>query len=224
MVECRICFEDGVVEQLISPCSCDGTSKWIHESCLQKWREETIGRDSVQRCEICKAYYLIERVHPLETYILYNGWGVCGELLVSSIISLILGGFFWSCEMGITKYASIKIFQLESLKLPYLMIDDNWLAWSYYQGLSSFSSSVIVFLTLLIKINLNIKRKSVYYRAIFPKLIWTTFIINSFLFILMFVKITRDVTIISYWGPITSMMQLPTIFFIVEVIIKPFKK
>ena len=62
MAECRICFEDGVEEQLISPCSCDGSSKWIHESCLQKWRIQTIGRDSAQRCEICRTHYLIERI------------------------------------------------------------------------------------------------------------------------------------------------------------------
>ena len=213
MVECRICFEDGLEEQLISPCSCDGSSKWIHGSCLQKWREETTCQESSKRCEICTAHYLIERIHPLETFIVYNGWGVCGELLVSSIVSMILGGFFWSCEMGITNYTSIKVFQLESLKLPYLMKDDNWLAWSYYQGLASFSLSSIIFLILLLKIHINIKRKYVYYSKIFPKLILTIFIVNSFLFVLMFVKISGDVTIISYWGLSISMLQLPYVFY-----------
>ena len=212
MAECRICLEDGLEEQLISPCSCDGTSKWVHESCLQRWREETVGRDSSRRCEICRAYYLIERVNPLETYKIYDGFGVCGELSLSVVLGWVLGGFLWSLD-GTSNFASIKVFQLESLNLPYKMRNDEWLAWSYYQGLATFSLSSITFLILLVKINSNIKRKSVYYHAIFPKLIYTCFIITSFLFILMFAKFIEDVTIISYWSPVTVMMQLHTIFF-----------
>lgn len=212
MAECRICFEDGVEEQLISPCSCDGSSKWIHESCLQKWRIQTIGRDSALRCEICRTHYLIERINPLETYKVYDGFGICGELSIGALLGWVLGGFLWTFD-SVTKFASIKVFQLESLHLFYVIKNDEWLAWSYYQGLCAFSWSSIAFLVLLIKIHLNIKRKSVYYYRIFPKLIWSGFIVISFLFILMIAKLSRDVTVIAYWGPITSMMQVHNLFF-----------
>ena len=80
MIECRICLEDSTNEQLISPCGCDGTAKWVHESCLQRWREENVSNDNARRCEICNVHYLIEREYPLETYTtLYEGWGICGE-------------------------------------------------------------------------------------------------------------------------------------------------
>lgn len=56
MVECRICFErDG---QLIAPCQCTGTAKYVHRECLQKWRQ--IGpEEALKRCEICNFEYQI---------------------------------------------------------------------------------------------------------------------------------------------------------------------
>ena len=38
MIECRICLEDSTNEQLISPCGCDGTAKWVEFN--KKWSEQ----------------------------------------------------------------------------------------------------------------------------------------------------------------------------------------
>ena len=37
--ECRICFESLSTREdpLISPCLCNGTSKWVHKKCIQHW-------------------------------------------------------------------------------------------------------------------------------------------------------------------------------------------
>ena len=35
MYECRICLEEDEIENLISPCLCRGTSKYIHEKCFK---------------------------------------------------------------------------------------------------------------------------------------------------------------------------------------------
>ena len=32
--ECRICY----LEEIISPCLCNGTGKWVHRECLEIWR------------------------------------------------------------------------------------------------------------------------------------------------------------------------------------------
>ena len=212
MPECRFCYDDGFEEKLISPCSCNGNSKWIHESCLQTWLGGITDFNKEKRCEICRDHYLIESIHPQETYILYKGWGNCGELFVGSIIGCIFGGFMWTLD-GITNYTSVKIFNLESLQLPYKIKENNWLALSYYQGLCSFSLSSILFLLLLLKIHLNIKRKSVYYFEIFPKLLLVIFIITSFLFVLLLANFYRSINIISYFGILTSMLQMPYIFY-----------
>eukprot|EP01038_Epipyxis_sp_PR26KG_P008680 gene8680-11731_t len=35
---CRICLDDGVRKDLIAPCKCSGSQKWVHRACLDKWR------------------------------------------------------------------------------------------------------------------------------------------------------------------------------------------
>lgn len=47
---CRICFD---YYDLISPCDCRGTSKYVHEFCLQQWRAKI----KSYKCEICNAPY-----------------------------------------------------------------------------------------------------------------------------------------------------------------------
>ena len=38
---CRICYEgDRPDDKLFSPCLCSGTCKYIHVSCLNKWRHQ----------------------------------------------------------------------------------------------------------------------------------------------------------------------------------------
>ena len=54
--ECRICFEtyEDEIDKLFSPCRCNGTQKYIHESCLNRWRLENINNEKSKKCEICK--------------------------------------------------------------------------------------------------------------------------------------------------------------------------
>ena len=69
--QCRICFNsDEEISPLISPCSCTGSSKYIHLLCLQKWLQSKIKleyreknnnlissyRYEPAKCEICKDY------------------------------------------------------------------------------------------------------------------------------------------------------------------------
>lgn len=51
---CRICHcaespTNGLVE-LISPCYCSGSLRWVHHSCLQRWLDAT----NTYKCELCK--------------------------------------------------------------------------------------------------------------------------------------------------------------------------
>jgi E3 ubiquitin-protein ligase DOA10 len=65
MSECRICYEDSTNEVLINPCACAGSQKWIHESCLQRWRR--MNNNNINRCELCLNNYIIIR-HNQEVY------------------------------------------------------------------------------------------------------------------------------------------------------------
>jgi len=38
MYTCRICLEDDIDDNMIYPCRCAGTSKYVHKECLNQWR------------------------------------------------------------------------------------------------------------------------------------------------------------------------------------------
>ncbi|KAF4683494.1 hypothetical protein FOZ63_008243 [Perkinsus olseni] len=59
---CRICFgsEETKGNDLIAPCMCKGTQKWVHVSCLQRWQRamQIIGGDLANEkattCNVCQ--------------------------------------------------------------------------------------------------------------------------------------------------------------------------
>ena len=50
---CRICFDDNNQHDIISPCDCDGTSKWVHRTCLDTWRNIK----QIDVCDVCHMEY-----------------------------------------------------------------------------------------------------------------------------------------------------------------------
>lgn len=46
---------------LIAPCSCTGSIKWIHRACVDHWRHEKQGTDLYTHCELCKTPYAVSR-------------------------------------------------------------------------------------------------------------------------------------------------------------------
>lgn len=69
MSECRFCLSPDVPSNLITPCHCKGSVKYIHQSCLQNWLRErfrrqyrTIVKRSVAggtglKCELCHSEF-----------------------------------------------------------------------------------------------------------------------------------------------------------------------
>ncbi len=51
---CRICYNGGEEEALLSPCCCAGSIKNVHQSCLLKWLK---ARKPI--CELCQYKYTI---------------------------------------------------------------------------------------------------------------------------------------------------------------------
>mmetsp|Transcript_12053 Transcript_12053/g.30950 ORF Transcript_12053/g.30950 Transcript_12053/m.30950 type:complete len:366 (+) Transcript_12053:157-1254(+) len=59
---CRICLEeDG--HDLIAPCRCAGTVRWVHRSCLDRWRATSEDR-AFSRCTECLAPYALVAANP----------------------------------------------------------------------------------------------------------------------------------------------------------------
>lgn len=63
---CRICLGDEDTHDLVSPCACKGSMKWVHKRCIQTYRLKHTKR-SVFKCEICNKPYRLRIDHEAET-------------------------------------------------------------------------------------------------------------------------------------------------------------
>ncbi|KAI3783467.1 hypothetical protein L1987_42550 [Smallanthus sonchifolius] len=60
--ECRICQEEDEEHELESPCACNGTLKFAHRKCIQKW----CNKKGDITCEICNQVYSPDYALPPE--------------------------------------------------------------------------------------------------------------------------------------------------------------
>jgi E3 ubiquitin-protein ligase DOA10 len=56
---CRICLDEDDINNLIYPCKCTGTSRYVHKNCLNEWRTITSNENYRYKCEICNYTYQI---------------------------------------------------------------------------------------------------------------------------------------------------------------------
>lgn len=59
METCRICLDASELSDLIFPCYCKGSAKYVHAICLKKWLG--INKKPGQSCEICGFNYRTKR-------------------------------------------------------------------------------------------------------------------------------------------------------------------
>lgn len=57
---CRICLGNDEPEQMIAPCSCRGSSKWVHRFCLDEWRAQERVPLAFTHCSVCRFSYEYE--------------------------------------------------------------------------------------------------------------------------------------------------------------------
>lgn len=50
--QCRVCLCEDELANLIQPCLCAGSSRWVHRSCLDQWRNQST--TSFFNCSVCK--------------------------------------------------------------------------------------------------------------------------------------------------------------------------
>ncbi|GMP35200.1 hypothetical protein CsSME_00007744 [Camellia sinensis var. sinensis] len=60
--QCRICLDIGG-EDLIAPCHCKGTQKYVHRSCLDNWRSTKEGF-AFAHCTECRAVFILRANVP----------------------------------------------------------------------------------------------------------------------------------------------------------------
>lgn len=74
---CRICFESG--GELISPCFCTGSMKYVHSTCLDEWRISSFDPQTLSSCVLCRAKFCVELKGST------NGIGASNEVWVEIV-------------------------------------------------------------------------------------------------------------------------------------------
>ncbi|XP_045807066.1 E3 ubiquitin-protein ligase MARCHF2-like [Trifolium pratense] len=64
--QCRICLDLGG-EDLIAPCHCKGTQKYVHRSCLDNWRSTKEGF-AFSHCTECRAVFILRANVPKDRW------------------------------------------------------------------------------------------------------------------------------------------------------------
>ena len=165
--ECRICFESDVSDnnQLIVPCKCNGSSRYIHRKCLDTWRETNISTDAFYKCRECHDIYTIEFIFTPETHF-------CSpqtiqrmfrpvQTIFSYIYVLMFALFYRTFDNLMNNYTLDLIFVNKSEKNNFLELAKNDSAFSI---MFYFSFITVVFTILAYSIffgytTLKIKRK-----------------------------------------------------------------
>jgi hypothetical protein len=178
-IDCRICLNHTPnSEQLIQPCKC--YSSYVHESCLQRWRQENIRNDKYNQCEICHANYIIHRNVPKENFLIKITYanrnhfvrGQYGER--DNNIPFIFPFYLLTLSTTFISYFADELLNKNSIyffigeKKNQLFIKElnmlpmGWVI--YYSGLSVYLLSSSILLSMLCMPICKINRKSKYYK------------------------------------------------------------
>ncbi len=93
MYECRICLEEDTCDNMIAPCKCTGTNKYVHRGCLDTWRSTSDREDSAHQCPNCLAFYEFEEI-PQWKKIFRVGYNCLFHTRSAVAAGVALTGFF----------------------------------------------------------------------------------------------------------------------------------
>ncbi len=65
--QCRICLDEDDMTNLIAPCRCNGSVKYVHRDCIQTWIRFTENPDLKKKCSMCQTEYICK---PRPSYLL----------------------------------------------------------------------------------------------------------------------------------------------------------
>jgi len=79
--QCRICLQgyDAALGRLIKPCKCDGSIRYVHVECLNRWRRASTSKSAFFECPQCHYRYAFARTRVV---------GLATSPLILSALSL----------------------------------------------------------------------------------------------------------------------------------------
>jgi hypothetical protein len=96
---CRICYEEDNINNMIYPCKCNGNIKYVHPTCLNKWRKTNNIR--CKKCEICLYEYVINdnniNLHRIHKIYEKNASFI---LILYLLFIFVISAIFYGCDMN----------------------------------------------------------------------------------------------------------------------------
>ena len=164
MVQCRICLEDASLNDVIAPCLCDGTSKYVHHACLHTWRN-TSDR-AFSNCAECNFAYQIEYVFPIETYKITVP-PVRDEMgrYIYTLLMVLLSSFFFRVIEKMMDYPSLTLLSFGSKNTSIEILEnDEIYSGCYYFSLNNCIISILCYFVFWIFILFNVRRQILYWK------------------------------------------------------------
>ncbi|TKY90901.1 hypothetical protein EX895_000899 [Sporisorium graminicola] len=107
---CRMCLsseaelgDDGMsLGRLISPCHCDGSMRYVHDTCLDQWRRKSAATEAARVCGQCHARYRFKRT----PYSSLSAFVQASQML--RILLCVLVVFIASFVFGVLAFVSLR--------------------------------------------------------------------------------------------------------------------
>jgi hypothetical protein len=192
MKECRICFEkEDIHNILISPCLCNGTSKYVHKKCIIKWRQLCESAEAKEKCMECRAPYLFTYEYPKEEKMIFGVQTITGYYFIIYIFTSIISAL---CIYFDKKYIIIKLIIPESKTYPivsYLNIEPMT-KYILYSSFSLYLVTIIFMLCMCYGIRFRMFRRKKYLYLMANSII--SYIMNILLYIPIYNLVFIDFT------------------------------
>ena len=170
--QCRICFEEEEEDNiLIYPCLCNGTSKYVHDKCLNRWRLQNIDKIAFFRCMECHFRYNILYKFPKETFQFsqhnISKFTEPWSLFLFNILTFGASLFFYSADISI-EFQLIHAFDLEPRTEFISVLRENSLyaSFFYFSFITSLFN-IIIYSAFFLKICSNLKTHRRYLKKTF---------------------------------------------------------
>lgn len=211
--ECRICFEEETREhQFIWPCRCKGTSKYVHNSCLERWRYENIDNPAFEICMECRYKYKFSHRHPYEFHSQINING-CFILTSVNILPLMFS-FIMTQIDSVNKNIILKtIFGVDNPLIQYIDLNpetSSSISYSMYYNIVLYVQSIFCIAFYILYVCKYIYRKKQYFKFLSKD--WVFYFFFLFKYPIMYQMASDDVS----W--LTIFITISTIYIFFEPI------
>jgi len=176
--------------QLISPCDCRVTLKYVHQNCLQHWREDDEERDAFNMCLVCKREYQIKKKETFRfpyNFIKIIQNGAQYVLLHTIVFSIAIMSRYMDLSSNYTLYL-IEGFKKPSQKIIKFFDEYQLSAISYYYSVFILLMTIIAYLTVFSILTWKLKYRYKYWSKMGFNFLINMLYAGHFVICLIFIK------------------------------------